>query len=308
MTRRQRTLVAALFILAWLPTVIYAGDSPKPPDWPEILATAKAFLLAKSSDEKEARGKLVRLVKEDVVLLADALRELPPLTEFAPGHEGTVKVDVGQDEVSVRLRLPAGYDGLVRFPLLIETRNTRKLPPHETVRDWVIAEMSLDPSKPEQLAGVLRHLKLHLRIDPDRVCLFGDDKAISLAACFPDDFATVVADTPWSTQSGPRRNAELFPNLTGARLRILEYQGEPERFAKAEAFVKEIQEAGGDVGVVGYTDADFGPTESRSSQVHHAPRDLPFVRLGTLAERRTAPSPEWHVPPHRSLSRSATVR
>lgn len=258
----------------------------KPPE--AVRKALRDYLEAPAAKERAPLDRLVALVKDDLATAVTAVRTREPLVKGKPGALHGQKFESGGATWEYSVRLPPGYDGKRRFPVLV-------LPDHGSVDAesgigfWdgkdgaeacvlfrpVITKFQEDAKRfPEQqflrrdaalarvMADALAALRLRFAVDPDRFTATGLSQAgfytWYYAVTFPDQFAGIVPESA----GGPAVRALVRPlarNLSSVAVRILHARGDEIcPFADAEAMRDAIAAAGGMPELIAYTDADYG--------------------------------------------------
>ncbi len=277
------------------------------------------YLLADSSRDTKALDALAEACKGDLKLADAAIRSMPPLRTFKPGIHHREKLTVDGKVFEMSLRLPEGYDGKTRLPVLL-------LPDHASVdaeagiQFWeqsdhieklivfrpVITRHAEDAKifpkqafleRDAQLARIMdaaiTWLLLNVAADPERICMTGLSQAgyytWYYAATMPDRFAGIVPESA----GGPAVRATALSaagNLQGMAVRILHTKDDAIcPFADAESMQEAITKAGGKAELIAYTDADYpgAPFPKRHPGPHHlrVKNVLPWI----LEQKRTIP-------------------
>lgn len=264
------------------------ADAPKLPKPPAAVVDALAdYLTAPAVTEEKALDRLLLLVGDDLATGVAAIRAQKPLSDAKPGVVHGVTFESGGRRWEYSLRIPRGYDGKKRLPVLV-------LPDHGSVDEkagidfwegWkgveeyvlfrpVIAKNKEDRERfPDQqffavdqamarvMGDALTHLRLHYAVDPDRFVMTGLSQAgfytWYYAVTFPDQFAGIV---PESSGGVAVRAAvlSLARNLAAVSVRILHTKGDKIcPFADAEAMRDALKSAKGKVELIAYTEKDY---------------------------------------------------
>jgi hypothetical protein len=267
-------------------------------------AAVEAYLRAKpgSKDETAALSKALSALKDDVAVAAEALRTHDPLTAAKPGTTHGIAFESGGKTWEYSVRLPKGYDGKKRFPVLV-------LPDHglvdpasgisawegsDVVDQYVLFRpvivkyqedesrfpktpfLSRDEALARVMADAMTHLRLHFAVDADRFSMTGLSQAgfytWYYAALFPDQFAGIVPESSGGLVV-PSLIRPLAPNLAGMAVRILHTRGDRRcPYEHATQMRDAIEAAHGKVELITYEDSDYpgGPPELR----HPGPGNL----------------------------------
>lgn len=275
----------------------------KPPKVSSKLRKAIAkYLVAPPERERAALKKVLRIVKDDVALAAEALRTHRPLLSAKPGtHHDQVFRSEGR-EWKYSIYLPPGYDGRKRFPVLV-------LPDHVAVgapagiNFWtgrreaqqyilfrpVITRHKEDPEifprrqmfdLDQDLARVMQdalaHLRLCYAVDHDRFSMTGLSQAgyytWYYAVSFPDDFAAIIPESA----GGLAMRASIFSllkNLSAMQIRILHSVSDKiTPYSDAQKAAKLLEEAGARVELISFQDADYPTPNENFHPVPHLER------------------------------------
>ncbi len=307
--------IAACALL--LPLVAGAQEKPKVTD--AMRAAVREFLLADEKKEGAAIDKAIKAFKGDFAPAVECVLSQPPLSPPRAGVQHGLKFRSGGLEWEYSIRLPKGYDGRKRFPVLV-LPDHGSVSPEDGIGFWegnkdaeeyilfrpVIVKHQEDKARfPDQqffardmaIAGrmrdALRVLRLHYAVDHDRLVMTGLSQAgyytWYYAISFPDDFAAIVPES--SGGIAVKTLVMSGRNLAALAVRILHTEGDPVTpMADAEAMGRSIEDAGGKVEFIRYTDADYpkGPPPRRHPGPHHL--RLQNVLPWGLKQKRAPPA------------------
>lgn len=293
-------------VIGMLGCLALSGARAEAKNPPKISSTVyKAITAYLEADDEQAEAKAlakaIKAVKGKLDVAAHALTTLPPLTKAKKGTHHGIEFTSGGKTFTYSVRLPKGYDGKQRFPVLV-------LPDHGSVGEeagisfWeqdkrvddyvlfrpVIVKHQQDQAvfadtsfwgRDQDIATVmrdaLRHLRLHYAVDPERFRMTGLSQAgyytWYYGVSFPDDFAVLL---PESAGGLAVRAAVLHAaeNLVQTRVRILHHSGDQiTPYADAKLMHKKLEELAAPVELITYTDADYPgtPPAKRHPGPHH---------------------------------------
>jgi predicted esterase len=297
MRRRVRCLALAALLLPLAPAA--RAEEPKPSD--AVRRALRDYLAAPAAKDRASLDRLVALLGDDLATAVAAIRTREPLEAAKPGvlHGRTFRSGGHAWEYSVRL--PPGYDGKKRFPVLV-------LPDHGSVdpeagigfwdgkegaEEYVLFRpvivrfqddrkrfpdaqfFARDASIARVMGDALTTLRLRYAVDPDRLVMTGLSQAgyytWYYAVTFPDQFAGIVPESA----GGVAVRAAVRPlagNLASVAVRILHAKGDEIcPFSDAEAMRDAIRDGGGNAELVAYGDADYlgAPFPKRHPGPHH---------------------------------------
>ena len=274
-------------------------------DPPAVPAAARKavedYLRAEGKAERAALEKALATLKDDVAVAAEALASHAPLAAAKPGTRHGLTLQSGGRSWGFPIRLPEGYDGKKRFPVLV-LPDHGAVDPQAGIRFWegkdgseeyvlfrpVILKYQEDADRFSKaqflvkdapiarvMADALAHLRLHYAVDPDRFAMTGLSQAgfytWYYAVSFPDQFAAIV---PESAGGVAQRAlvANVARNLVGISVRILHAeQDQVCPYADAVRMRDLLTQAGGKVELITYTDRDYpgGPFPNHHPGPHH---------------------------------------
>jgi phospholipase/carboxylesterase len=315
---RGATWAGAAALTLLLSATPARGEDVALPD--AVRQALRAYLEAPEAKDRGPLDRLLAACKGDLAVALRAIRARAPLEDANPGvfHGKTFRSDGKAWEYSIRL--PKGYDGKKRFPVLV-------LPDHGSVDAesgiafWdgkagaeeyvlfrpVIVKFQEDKQRfPDQqffardvaiarvMADALATLRLRYAVDPDRLVMTGLSQAgyytWYYAVTSPDQFAGIVPESA----GGVGVRAAVLPlarNLASTKVRILHTKGDQIcPFSDAEAMREAIARAGGKPELIAYEDSDYpgAPFPKRHPGPHHL--RLRNVLPWGLEARRTIPA------------------
>jgi predicted esterase len=285
--------------LALLLAVTAAASPQATPPPATTVDALRAYLLAAEGERDKQLPAASKALGTDFARAVRMLESLPPLTDAKPGTQHGVRFRSGDRDWEFSIRLPRGYDGRKRFPVLV-------LPDHgsvdaedgiafweqsKQVDDWilfrpVIARHKEDKERfPDQqffavdqavaavMRDALRQLRLGYAVDHDRFVLTGLSQAgyysWYFALTMPDEFAATVPESA----GGPAVRAQMMlaPNLRHVAARILHAEGDQiTPYADAALMHEKLKAAGASVELITYKDSDWtgAPPEKRHPGPH----------------------------------------
>lgn len=310
-----RCVLASLGCLALLatPTVAQAQAATSPP------AAVRTFLLAAADEQEKLLAAAQKALGTDFARAVRTLESLPPLVDGKPGTQHGVPFRSGGADWQYSIRLPKGYDGKKRFPVLV-------LPDHgsvdaeagigfweqsELVDRWILFRpvivrhkddrqrfpdaqfFAVDQAIAAVMRDALRQLRLGYAVDHDRVVMTGLSQAGYYtwyhALSMPDEFAAIVPESA----GGPALRAQmlLVPNLRNVAVRILHAEGDQiTPYADAEQMHGKLRALGGSVELITYVDADWtGPVPEKR---HPGPHPLRLRNVLEWGEQQKRGLPE----------------
>ncbi len=181
------------------------------------------------------RAKLAAQIAEGH-LLKEIVDELPSLELWPAQQKGfeqhltgewKIELPSGQS-VNASFTLPREYDPTKPVPLVVEFATPNEVPPSEratSIGAWVVlksvgASFHQPVNGAGDLSAALREIRRRVRVDVDRVFLYGQrtgaDAAWVAAMMYPQEFACVIAISGYPRLPYPEQSyALLLPNLRG---------------------------------------------------------------------------------------------
>lgn len=276
------------------------------------------YLKAAEKEERPALAAAVKVFKGNFRQALDAVRAVGPLSPVTAGVHHDLKFKSGSMEWDYSIRLPKGYDGVKKFPVLV-------LPDHALAGKTAVSFWEQDPENSEKvicfrpliikhqedltrfpdqkplvrdpaMAAVMRdaltHLRLHYAVDEDRVSMTGLSQAgfytWYYGISFPDQFAGLVPESSGGTVV-PLFIAPFAANLKSVPVKILHTQGDKiTPYQHAELMLGLLQKAGGKAELVTFTAADY---RRPSENLHPVPMEmrLKHVLSWALGQKREMP-------------------
>jgi dienelactone hydrolase len=308
-------ILAGLFLL---PLLVAAQESKPKVTAAQREAVRKYLDAGSILLDGATHDQAVKAFKGDFAAAVECIRSMAPLSKLGPGSHHGLKFWSGGHTWEYSIRLPKGYDGKKRFPVLV-LPDHGLISPEDGISFWergkeiedyilfrpVIVKHAEDKTRfpdqqffardmavAERMRAALRTLRIHYAVDPDRLVMTGLSQAgyytWYFAVSFPDDFAAIIPES-----SGGLAVRTLLPsgrNLAEVAVRILHAEGdEVTPLADAEAMKKSIEEGGGKVEFIKYTDKDYPPGVAGR---HPGPHDLRLKNVlpWGLRQKRSVPA------------------
>ena len=306
---------------AWalfLPLVAGIQEKPKVSD--SMRSAVRDYLVADEKKETAALEKAVKAFKGDFASAAECISTLPPMLGARAGSHHGLKFQSGGQEWEYSVRLPKGYDGKKRFPVLVLPDHGSVSPKdgiafwegHKESEEYILFRpvivkyqedavrfpdrqfFALDMAIAARMKDALRALRLNHAVDHDRFVMTGLSQAgyytWYYAISFPDEFAAIVPESSGGT--AVKTLIMSGRNLTNLNIRILHTDGDAiTPIADAEAMKRSIEEAGGKVEFIKYADADY-PKGTPPPKRHPGPHHLRIENVlpWGLKQKRVTPT------------------
>ncbi len=314
-------LVAATFALFGASASAEPSKDARAPK--AVVEALEDYLGAPAGQDSKNLDRLLTLVGDDLGWAVGAIENRATSADAKPGTYHGVRFQSGGKSWEYSVRLPRGYDGKKRFPVLV-------LPDHGSVdaaagigfwegakgvEDYVLFRpviakwqddkerfpdaqfFARDQAMARVMGDALAHLRLHDAVDPDRFTMTGLSQAgyytWYYAVTFPDQFAGIV---PESAGGAAVRAAvrSLAANLSAMSVKILHTKGDRVcPFSDAESMRDALKVAKAKVELVAYTDDDYGS-------------NVPKERHPGPADKRLENVLPWGVTVKREIPRSFT--
>ncbi len=346
----------ALLSLSLLPLLQQTTTAQRPVRVPDqAQAAVDAYLAADDGARDAALKAAIKALRGKVDVAAAALRDHAPLSALPAGTHHGQEFESGGHTWRYSIRLPKGYDeGDARYPVLM-------LPDHglvdeeagiafweqdEQVEDCILFRpvivkhqddaqrfpdrqfFAVGAAVAQVYRDALRHLRLHHRIDHDRIVMTGLSQAgyytEYLAISFPDQFAAIAPESA----GGMAVTAAVIPcapNLRHLHVRLLHTRDDQiTPFEHAEQLLAALQDCGAEhAELIAYTDADYlgepfpkrhpGPHHLRVQHVYDpllgdARRSIPSSFERVLRYPQQGSEGCWQVAPPDQPSPPRTVR